>query len=149
MDGPSNGQKIRYICLYVIVLRKSRLSLTYPVFLMARVGFSSLKANEMADHTGMGETKLGRKEILAAVLPAAAAVARRTAGSRTVVSSGLVPVTTHSLPKQTFEQRQQRPLLLTGAGPKKTDPRRPSYFSFYFLRSSHICMNIPGQSRAD
>ena len=63
MDGPSNGQKIRYICLYVIVLRKSRLSLTYPVFLMARVGFSSLKANEMADHTGMGETKPGRKEI--------------------------------------------------------------------------------------
>ena len=34
MDGPSNGQKIRYICLYVIVLRKSRLSLTYPVFLI-------------------------------------------------------------------------------------------------------------------
>ena len=33
-DVRMDGQKIRYICLYVIVLRKSRLSLTYPVFLI-------------------------------------------------------------------------------------------------------------------
>ena len=50
-----------------------------------------------------GETKLGRKEI--------DDFASKTDGQRTVVSSGLVPVTTQSLPKQTCEQRQQRPLL--------------------------------------
>ena len=79
----------------------------------------------------MGETKLGRKEILAAVLPAAAAVARRTAGSRTVVSSGLVPVTTHSLPKQTFEKRQQRPLPLDPAA-------RRVFFERIVLNKVHV-----------
>ena len=39
------------------------------------------------------------------------------AGPRTVILSGLVPVTTHSLPKQTFKERQQQLLpLQTEAG---------------------------------
>ena len=57
----------------------------------------------------LGETKLGRKEIddfLEPVLPAAAAVAAKLTALRKVVlfsRPGQVPVTTHSLPKQTCE----------------------------------------------
>ena len=60
----------------------------------------------------LGETKLGRKEIddfLNAVLPAAAAVARRTDGAeKSSFCSGdqRVPVTTCSLPKQTCEANE-------------------------------------------
>ena len=60
----------------------------------------------------LGETKLGRKEIddfLNAVLPAAAAVARRTDGAeKSSFCSGDqgVPVTTRSLPKQTCEANE-------------------------------------------
>ena len=60
----------------------------------------------------LGETKLGPKEIdnfLNAVLPAAAAVARRTDGAeKSSFCSGDqgVPVTTRSLPKQTCEANE-------------------------------------------
>ena len=64
----------------------------------------------------LGETKLGRKEIdnfLNAVLPAAAAVARRTDGAdkssfvlETRTGTVGLPVTTRSLPKQTWEANE-------------------------------------------
>ena len=50
---------------------------------------------DVANIRVLGETKLGRKEI--------DNFASKTDGPRTVVSSGLVLVTTHSLPKQTCE----------------------------------------------
>ena len=66
----------------------------------------------------LGKTKLGRKEIDNFLSAVCSLDGRR----RTVVSSGLVLVTTHSLPKQTFEQRKQRVLPFLHFKPSKYIP---------------------------